>query len=262
MSPAERIREMYRKGELIRGIHVQIGNPMVTELLAKIGFDMIWIDMEHTGMTVQNVLPNLIAIAASHKTASIVRIPWNDPVMAKPVLDMGADGLVFPMIRNAKEGEAAIAACLYPPGGVRGFGPIRAVDYGLVNADEYVKNTSKTDIFKIIQIEHIDAVNNIENILALPCLDAVVIGAMDLSASIGVLPDGLHPKVKEAVRHVKEKANAAKIPFGFSGGYNPSSNSGLGFWLEELGVDFVFAASDWSLVFDGACRLYKALGEK
>ena len=210
-------------------------------------------------MTTQDVIPNLIAISTSQKTASIVRIPWNDPVLAKPILEMGVDGMVFPMIRNAEEAEKAISSCLYPPEGIRGFGPIRAVNYGLLNATEYVRKTSKEDIFKIIQIEHIDAVNDIERIIKIPGIDAFVIGAMDLSASLGVLPESNHPKVKEAVLHVKAKAREAKIPIGFSGGYNAGTNTGLEYWLNELQLDFIFAGSDISLLVDGAKRTYEAL---
>lgn len=259
MNRANRLREMYRNGEFIRGIHVQIGNPAVTELLAMVGFDAIWVDMEHTGMTTQEVLPNLIAIATSPKTASIVRLPWNDPVLAKPVLEMGVDGLVFPMIKSAEEAKKAIASCLYPPEGVRGFGPIRAVNYGLLDATEYVRKISKGDIFKIIQIEQIDAVNDIENIIKVPGIDAFVIGAMDLAGSIGVLPESHHPKVKEAVRHVQAKAKEAGIMVGFSGGYNAGANTGMEYWLGELKLDFIFAGSDLSLIADGAKKTYEAL---
>ena len=262
MNRANRLREMYRRGEFIRGIHVQIGNPMITELLAMVGFDAIWIDTEHTGMTTQEVLPNLIAIATSQKTASIVRIPWNDPVMAKPILEMGADGMVFPMVMNAEEAKKAIASCLYPPEGIRGFGPVRAVNYGLLDATEYVRKISKDDIFKIIQIEHINAVNDIENIIKVPGIDAFVIGAMDLSASLGVLPESTHPKVKEAVRHVQAKAKEAKIPLGFSGGYNAGTNTGLEYWLDELKLDFIFAGSDLSLITNGAKKTYETLIRK
>jgi 2-dehydro-3-deoxyglucarate aldolase/4-hydroxy-2-oxoheptanedioate aldolase len=133
-----------------------------------------------------------------------------------------------------------------PPEGIRGFGPNRAVRYGLDDVFKYVRETGRRDIWKIIQVEHIDAVKDIENILAVPGIDAIIIGPNDLSASLGVLPDWGDPKVTEAIRHVKKKTNAAGIPFGVS-----YTGEGMDFWV-DLGVDLMFTGSDLSFVAEGA----------
>jgi 2-dehydro-3-deoxyglucarate aldolase/4-hydroxy-2-oxoheptanedioate aldolase len=251
---------MFDKKELIRGVHVSAGHPMLTELLSHAGFDAMWIDTEHSAMDKHDVLLNLIATSGS-KTAAIVRVPWNDPVLAKPILEMGPDGIVFPFIKSAEEARRAVAACLYPPDGVRGFGPIRAVRYGFDDTTKYVKESSKTDFWKIMQIEHLDGVRDMDNILAVPGVDAIVLGPNDLSASLGVLPNTGDPQVIEAVKIVKKKTNAAGIPFGVSAGYSSNTNSGAEFWL-DLGVDFLFIGSDVSFVFDGAQATLKHISPR
>lgn len=125
-----KIREKMRRREFILGTNTTFNDACVTELLGDCGFDFIWIDMEHTTITKDSAVQHLIACRASG-AASFVRIPWNDPVLAKPILDMGADGIIIPQIRSYDEAVAAVAAMKYPPKGVRGWAPVRASDYGL-----------------------------------------------------------------------------------------------------------------------------------
>jgi 2-dehydro-3-deoxyglucarate aldolase/4-hydroxy-2-oxoheptanedioate aldolase len=245
------LREKFKRGELIHGVHASIGYPMIMEIFCMAGFDAVWIDMEHTAINTQEVLLSVIA-AGSYKTAVVVRIPWNDPILVKPVLEMGVDGIVFPMIRSAEEARKAIASCLYPPEGNRGFGPIRAVDYGFADTEKYVRDKHKNDMWKIIQIEHIDAVRDMDNILAVPGIDAMVIGPMDLSASLGCLPDYTQPTVKEALYTIRDKVKAAGIPLAISYGYNTIDKTGMEFFVDELNVDIAFAGSDVSFLVDGA----------
>ena len=110
---------------MMYGTLLCIGDPTVTEIISQAGFDVLWIDTEHSpisGITLQNTL----IAARAGGTPAWVRIPWNDPVLAKPVLDMGADGIIFPYIRTLEDAERAVAACEYPPRGVRGYGPMKA----------------------------------------------------------------------------------------------------------------------------------------
>ena len=122
-------------------MHITLSDPAMTELCAKLGYDFLWIESEHSPMDYQNVLMNLIA-SSSGGTPAIVRIPWNDAVLAKKVLELGPDGIIFPMVCTKKEADDAMASTLYPPLGNRGYGPQRAVFYGLDDSVEYVKKKS------------------------------------------------------------------------------------------------------------------------
>ena len=149
------------------------------------GFDVLWLDMEHSAIGIESLLSNMMA-ARSGGTPAWVRVPWNDPVRVKPVIDMGADGVIFPFIRTAEDARLAVASCTFPPKGIRGYGPLRALDYGRISQAEFVESAYR-DCQRIIQIEHIDAVNHLEEIAAIDGIDAFIVGPNDLSASIGKL---------------------------------------------------------------------------
>ncbi|MBO4792244.1 MAG: aldolase, partial [Clostridia bacterium] len=151
-----RIDEKLKRGDVLFGTHVFCGAPPLTEALSLAGFDMIWIDMEHTAIGIESLQNNLIAARAGG-TPAFVRIPWNDKVLAKPVIDMGPEGIIFPYIRSADDARAAVAACEYPPAGERGYGPLRALDYGGIAQTDFVDRIYRR-MWRIIQIEHIDAV--------------------------------------------------------------------------------------------------------
>ena len=249
MSYKTGLREKLADGRFVLGTHVSAGHPMITEILGKAGFDAIWIDTEHTAIDKSTLLLNIIA-AQGAGAAAVVRIPWNDPVLAKPVLEMGVDGIVFPYVRNASEAKLAVSSCLYPPEGIRGFGPIRATEYGNTDTMDYINNKSK-NVLKIIQVEHIDAVDNLDDILAIPHMDAIVIGPNDFSGSLGLLGQPMHPDVKKYFPVIAEKCKQAGKPFGVSTGYDPNNTEGTKYWL-ELGADFMFLGGDTAYVMNGA----------
>ena len=158
--------------------------------------------------------------------AAIVRVPWNDQVLIKPVLDLGADGVIVPMVQNAEDVSRAVAACRYPPEGVRGFGPLRPLNYGRLDAAEYCSEANDS-LIVIVQIEQQSAVENIEEILAVPGLTSVAFGPQDLAASFGLRTQPRHPDVRAAMETVIDKARLANIPVGVSIGNDPE-------WLCEL----------------------------
>lgn len=222
---------------MVIGTHILLGHPDITEMFSEAGFDAIWIDMEYTAIDKKDTLLNIMATAGTD-AAPFVRISWNDPVIAKPILDMGAEGIVFPYIRSAEEAEKAVQACLYPPDGIRGFGPLRAVKYGKIDTMDYIHERSR-DIWKIIQIEHIDAVNDLDRILAVEGISAIIIGPCDLSGSLGLLGQTMHPKAKGCYENVAKKCKHANIPFGVSTGYDPNRKEQIDYWI-ELGVNLLF----------------------
>lgn len=226
-----------------------IGDMTVTDAVARCGYDVLWVECEHSpisGVTLQNTI-----IAASVCGAPVwVRIPWNDPVLAKPVLDMGADGLIFPYIRSAEDAKRAVAACEYPPRGVRGYGPMRASVYGGIPQMEYVTKTYR-ECMRVIQIEHIDAVNDIENISQVEGVDAFIFGPNDLSGSVGMIGRVKEPEMIKLYERAAAVLRRSGKPFGVATFYD-------GEWLKmwrELGAGIFFIGCDYGFVHDGAKKL-------
>lgn len=237
----ELLRRMKNK-ELLIGTHVHLADLSIAEQMGVLGFDFVWIEGEHSPLDKQIILGHIIAAKAGG-TASLVRIPWNDPVLAKPILEMGPDGIIFPFIRTAEEARVAVAACTYPPKGIRGFGPRRANRYGTQPAVEYLEGVDAS-FLRIMQIEHVDAVNNLEEILAVDGVDTIVVGPNDLSGSIGLLGQTRHPEVMALMDKIGEKCNAAKVPFGVSMGVDKVS---LTDWVRR-GAVWIGAGNDVSYI--------------
>src|SRR5262249_25363539 len=135
----------------------------------------------------------------------MVRVPWNDPVLIKPVLDIGAPAVIVPMVQTAEEARRAVAACRYPPDGIRGFGPRRPSNYGQLGGPDFCRAMNEA-IIPIIQIEHIRAVESIDEILAVPGVQNIVFGPNDLSGSMGHMGMPRHPDVLRAIETVIAKA--------------------------------------------------------
>ena len=250
--------EKIKKGEVPIGTHAQIGNPMISEMMGEMGFDAVWIDTEHTAIDKNDLLTSIIGLNGSG-IAAFVRIPWNDPVLAKPVLEMGPEGIIFPYVRSVEEVEKAMEACLYPPIGCRGYGPIRATNYGLINNNDYF-NSYIENTFRIVQIEHVDAVNCIDDILKVKYLSGIVLGPNDLSGSLGLLGQTSHPDVQACFDKVAKAAKKAGIPFGVSTGYGAGGVNLLQQWVDR-GTDFIFIGSDISYIMSGGCQTYKEVRE-
>jgi 2-dehydro-3-deoxyglucarate aldolase/4-hydroxy-2-oxoheptanedioate aldolase len=184
--------------------------------------------MEHTALTKAHVLEHLMA-ASSGRTAAFVRVPWNDPVMVKPLLDMGPDGIIFPMIRTADDARLAVSACEYPPRGTRGCGPRRAVRHGMDDVAAYLRNGTGS-CWKIIQIEHVDCVRNLEEIAGVAGIDCWMIGPTDLSGSVGCLGREDAPEVQRLIDEIAAKAAAHNVVLGAFTGDNPAA---LRQWAER-----------------------------
>ena len=232
-------KERLKAGEHLIGSWIMFTDPCVTEVMAGAGFDFLIVEMEHSAQNLETVQRHIIAMKGTN-TTPIVRVPWNDPVMIKQVLDMGTAGILVPQVRTAEEAKQAVSSCLYPPEGIRGFGPRRPGGYER-NYKEYIKTANK-NIVIFIQLEHIDAVNNIDKILNVAGIDAICIGQCDLSGSLGLLGDINHPKVIKAVETIIAKSNKAKIPVGHMVGIDVDKACE---WIKK-GVQFVAIGSDMS----------------
>jgi 2-dehydro-3-deoxyglucarate aldolase len=170
--------------------------------------------MEHTTID-YSTAQTLISTIQSNGMAALVRVSKNDEVYIKRVLDAGADGVIVPMINSAEDAKKAVEYVKYPPEGKRGVGLYRAQKFGLNNGFENYKKWLSTNSVIIAQIEHIDAVNNIEEIIATPGIDGVIIGPYDLSGSMGFPGEYHRNDVKEAIKKVELACKKHKKPYGF-----------------------------------------------
>lgn len=234
------LKKRLKAGETTYGAWLTVASPVVAELVAGAGFDWVVIDTEHGGFGNEGLMHDLIAFNGS-PSVPIVRAPWNDAVRIKQILDMGADGVLVPMVNSPAEARDAVAACKYPPEGTRGFGPRRASDYGR-NIDAYV-DQANDGVVVMLQIEHVDAVAQIDDILDTPGIDVVCLGPTDLSGSAGVLRQFEHPVVVDSVTKVLTAAKERKMP-ACLGVIRPDDETRK--WV-ELGANFMVTCEDVSV---------------
>ncbi len=246
---AQLLREKFRNGKLVVGAHAFFIDPGITSLLGYHGFETVWIDAEHGAFTPPVILQHIMA-AGDAGTASLVRIAWNDQVIAKPILEMGPDGIIFPYIRSAQEARDAVACCTYPPRGIRGFGPRRAQKYGVFGVKEYLEQSDES-MLRILQIEHVDAINDLDEIAEVECIDLLVVGPNDLSASYGFLGKIRHPKMMEVYDHIAQVCKKHHMPFGVSLGAGDLQSARE--WLDR-GISFLSCGDDISYM-DMGCRM-------
>lgn len=247
-------RKRLEAGEHLVGFEVDLCDPCISEMVGQLGYDYIWIDSEHEAMDYETILMQIIA-CSSAGVASVVRIPFNEPYLAKRVLEMGPDGIIFPMVNSVEEAQKAIDACMYPPMGKRGFGPRRACSYGVEDLFDYIREAPARTC-RFIQLEHADAINDLNQMLKIPYIDGFIVGPCDLSGSIGHLNDIFHPDVLQLIDTAISMCNAAGIPIGVAVGAN--SEKDLQFWYDR-GFQFISAGSDISAIVSTASAQVKTM---
>jgi 2-keto-3-deoxy-L-rhamnonate aldolase RhmA len=206
-----RMKRELAAGNVCLGATITIYSPAIAELLSRVGLDWLWIDTEHTALSLEEVS---VILQATNGTdvSTVIRVPWNDKTLIKRALDTGPDGILVPMINSAADAEAAVRAMKYPPRGERGAGIGRAQCYGM-QMGEYL-STANDEVMFIAQIEHVEAIANIDEIVAVAGLDSVMIGALDLSGSMGKLGQTDDPEVEEAVQKVLAACQRVSLPCG------------------------------------------------
>lgn len=182
-SRIENFRNKIKKGETPFGLFITMSELSVCEMAGLAGYDFVWIDAEHGPLDRREIF-GMIMAAQSAGAAAFVRVPGADPYIVKAILDMGPDGIIFPFVNNGEIAKRAIQSCCYPPDGIRGQGPIRAIQYGLQDEGEYIKD-HKSRTLRICQIETVEGYENLDEIMAVENIDSLFIGAADLSRSIG-----------------------------------------------------------------------------
>lgn len=234
------------------GAWIQIGHPVCAEILARAGFDWACVDLEH-GIIDLETAASLFRAVELYGSVPVARLPKNDPVWIHRMLDAGAQGLIIPMVNSEQEAEAAVREAKYPPRGARGYGYSRANAFG----EAFSKATleANEEIAMIMQIEHRDAIANLDGIIGVPDVDGLFIGPMDLSGSFGKPGDLDCPEMRESLRRYLSACERSKKSAGLhivrpDTGSIQKANAD-GYTLIALSLDTVFLA-------EGAAR---SLGE-
>ena len=206
------LKQKLKNNELTIGSWIMISNAMSVEVMALAGFEWLVVDIEHTSIDMETT-QTLITTIQANGIKALVRVSKNEEVVIKKVLDIGADGIIVPMVNSKKDAIQAVDYAKYPPVGKRGVGLYRATKYG-TKFEEYKKWVNE-ELVIIAQIEHIDAVNNIDEILQVDGIDGTIIGPYDLSGSMGHPGEFEREDVKEAVQKVLDRCKEHNIPSGF-----------------------------------------------
>ena len=246
-SRALEVKAKLRRGELVYSAWLTFNDVGVAEVLAGTGFDVILIDTEHTSITLEN-LHHCLAAMARWDPVTIVRVPGHEPATIKRILDIGADGVIGPMTMDAEQAARLVASCKYAPAGRRGYGPRRATDY-FRNTAAYVADADAAT-FVIPQIEHVDAAARAPSIAAVPGIDALCLGPMDMSATAGLLGQLEHPRMLAAMDQVFDAARAKGLAV-CMGFYLPPEQQSR--WVAK-GARFVIAADDLTNLRVGVAR--------
>jgi len=194
------------------GSWITLNNPSIAEIMADSGFDWLCVDLEHTIIDYAEAQQLIIAIQSKGLKA-YVRVGENNARIIKRVLDAGADGIIVPSVNSAAEAQKAVDAVKYPPHGKRGVGLARAQNYGF--GFEHYRDVKTKDIKLIVQIEHINAIQELDSIIQTDGIDGTFIGPYDLSGSLGKPGQWDEPEVKEALRVYEETAMKYKKWVGF-----------------------------------------------
>jgi len=205
------ILKKLKNGEHTIGSWLQISSPDVAEILGNAGYDWVAVDLEHGGFS-QSVIKDIFRALELNNTVPIARVAQCSPQNIKEALDAGAQGIILPMIENKEQLENGISWSYYPPKGKRGVGYSRANLFGR-NFNEYVESFS-SKVFIVAQIEHIDAVENLDDILSVNGLDAIMVGPYDLSGSMGITAQFDHPDFINTMDAIYKKAKQHAIPMG------------------------------------------------
>lgn len=206
------LKNKLQNNTLSIGSWITIGHPAVIDIMASAGFEWLVIDMEHTSIDLGTAHQLIVSIQAN-KMKALVRVSKNEEVIIKRVLDMGADGIIVPMVKSKIDALQAIDYAKYPPTGKRGVGLFRAQKYGL-GFNEY-KEWVENELVIIAQIEHIEAVHNIEEIITTQGIDGIIIGPYDLSGSMGCPGEYDREDVAHAIHHVLDVCKNHNVPSGF-----------------------------------------------
>jgi 4-hydroxy-2-oxoheptanedioate aldolase len=241
-----RIKQLWREGRTVTMGWLSVPNGFTAEIMARQGFDALCVDMQHGLTDFSDLWPMLQAISQT-ATVPVVRVIRNDAALIMKALDLGAYGIIVPLVNTAEEAAAAVAACRYPPVGIRSSGPVRAAHYGGAN----YQAEANGEIVVLVMIETKEGLENLDAICATPGLDGVYIGPSDLAYALGLTPrpdnpDPVHlatcDRIRETARHHGIKACMHCASATFAAG------------AIKRGFDLVMLTSDLACLIAGARR--------
>jgi len=246
------VKKMLKEGKPVVGLTVTVPSADIAVQAAGLGFDFLWIEMEHSAITLESAR-NIILATQGSRTVPIVRVPVNELWTAKRALDIGALGVIFPFTSTPELAKQAVAACKYPPSGLRGSGPgLAAMRWP---APGGYSDFADKNAMVIIIIEQKQAVERIDEILDVPGIDVVFIGPNDLSHSYGFRGQQT-PEVKAAIERVLAAARKRNLPIGRTAGAADINDH------IKQGFTFFQASSELGMMASGAKPLLEALGKK
>jgi len=205
------LKAKLRAGHAAVGSLVSVAEPFIAEVMGAANFDFLIVDTEHCPLSIHQLQTVLIALRSTDSTV-LVRAKGNDTTDIKQILDVGADGVIIPNVSDRTQCAAAVAATKYPPVGIRGFGPRRA---GRIAGGAATYASSADDqVVVIVMVEQREALENLDEILSTPGLDAIMVGPADLAVSLGYLHDLSNPAVDAAIEQVLHGCKKHSVPFG------------------------------------------------
>jgi 4-hydroxy-2-oxoheptanedioate aldolase len=239
-----KLRKIWGAGDTVFNSWLAIPDSFATETMAHQGYDSLTVDMQHGLIDEKSMISMLQAISTT-ETVPIVRVPWLEPSVLMKTLDVGAYGVICPMINTAEDARRFVAYTSYAPRGKRSFGPIRALLYGGADYAEFADET----IVRFAMIETAEALENLDAILSVEGLDAIYVGPSDLSLSLGYKSgfDDVSPTVQSAIEHIAERARAHGIVAGIHNGAAEVALARI-----AMGYRFVTVGSDARFMAAGA----------
>ena len=239
-----RMKQLWRENKCVTMGWLSLSNSFTAEVMARQGFDALVVDMQHGLTDMANLWPMLQAISQTD-TVPVVRVAWNDPATIMKALDFGAYGILVPLINTAEDAAKAVAACRYPPVGMRSSGPVRAIHYG--GADYVAKANDEIVVMGMIETK--EGLANLDAICATPGLDAVYIGPADLSFALGLPPgpdktDAVHLATCDKIRDAAHKHGIKAVMHCASAAFAAGA--------VKRGFDMVMLTSDLASMIAGA----------
>ncbi len=246
-----KIRNVWAAGGVARNVFLGIPDSFAAEVMASLDWDGVTIDMQH-GVVDYQVAVTMLQAISRYDAAPMIRVPWNDPAVIMKALDAGAYGIICPMVNNRDDAERFIGACRYAPNGYRSTGPVRAVFYAGADYHEHVEET----ILTFAMIETREALENLDDILTTPGLDAIYIGPSDLSVSLGGSPgaDQTWPEAMDAIDAILAGTRRHGIKAAIHTGGIDYANL-----MVEKGFDLVTLSNDYRHMVAKAGEMLAAL---
>lgn len=254
MSNAMTIKDKITAGLPICGTHINLSDISVSEIMGTLGYDFLWVDMEHTTLSCEQVHMHLMTAKAAG-TPVFVRVPVDDLTVTKRVLEMGIDGIIFPMVQNYEHACELLSRTLYPPYGKRGCGPKGAVRYG-IDSEPHYYGEGHLQMCRFVQIELKSAALDAERIASIPYLDGCILGMHDLSGSIGRLGDIF---CEENLALADKAIKAFKAAGKTVGVSTFSTNEKILERYRDMGITMISTGADYEYIRNCAAKTLKLI---